>query len=281
MALTTPPVLQHFDHDREVIIETDASDYVSARVLSQSGDDVVLHPVAYYSKQHTPAKCNSDIYDKKLMAIIKALEEWRPEGEGAAFPFELITDHKSLGYFITKRLLNRQQAQWSELLPRFDCEMIYRPGKSKGKADAVTRRPGDLLQGGDGKLKNMEQAVLKPQNLLKQMGLWADRPAIQGRASISDLMTEENGTEPQPGKILEAIRTRNCLQAITIPECIEDDGRMRYKGNLNLPDSDKLHLRNIQEHHDTAIAGYPGQAKTFDLIDQGYYWKEMPKDVDR
>jgi len=34
-AFTTASVLRHFDHDREVIIETDASDYASAGVMSQ------------------------------------------------------------------------------------------------------------------------------------------------------------------------------------------------------------------------------------------------------
>ena len=82
---TTAPALRHFDHEREIIIETDAPDYVSAGVLSQRDDEGVLHPVAYYSKNHSPAECNYDIYDKELMAIIKALEEWRPECEAAAY----------------------------------------------------------------------------------------------------------------------------------------------------------------------------------------------------
>jgi hypothetical protein len=95
-ACTTAPALQHFHREREVIIKTDASDYMSAGVLSQRDDEGVLHPVAYYSKKHSPAECNYDIYDKELMAIIKALEEWRPECEGAAYPLQLITDHKNL-----------------------------------------------------------------------------------------------------------------------------------------------------------------------------------------
>jgi ribonuclease HI len=115
-AFTTAPALQHFDHEREVIIETDASDYLSAGVLSQKDDEGVLHSVAYYSKKHSPAECNYEIYDKELMAIIKALEEWRPECEGAAYPLQLITDHKNLEYFMTKNFLNRRQARWSELL---------------------------------------------------------------------------------------------------------------------------------------------------------------------
>ena len=108
-AFTTAPVLRHFYHEKEMIIETDASDYVSGGVLSQYNDDGVLHPVAYFSKKHTPAECNYDIYDKELMAIIKALKEWRPECEGAAYPLKLLTDHKNLEYFMTKKLLNQRQ----------------------------------------------------------------------------------------------------------------------------------------------------------------------------
>jgi hypothetical protein len=85
-AFTTAPALQHFDHEREVIIETDASDYVSTGVLSQRDDEEVLHSLAYFWKKHSTAECNYDIYDKELMAIIKALEEWRPECEGAVYP---------------------------------------------------------------------------------------------------------------------------------------------------------------------------------------------------
>jgi len=47
-AFTTLLAHQHFDREREVIIATDASDYVSAGVLPQQDDEGVLHPVPYY-----------------------------------------------------------------------------------------------------------------------------------------------------------------------------------------------------------------------------------------
>jgi len=278
---TTAPALRHFDHDREVIIETDASDYVSAGVLSQRDDEGVLHPVAYFSKKHSPAECNYDIYDKELMAIIKALEEWRPECEGAAYPLQLITDHKNLEYFMTKKLFNRRQARWSEFLTLFDYEIVYRPGKSNGKADALTRRPGDLPEGGDERLKNMEKVVLKLQNLPRELRFLADSPPTQGHPSIPDLMTEAYETDPLPGKILEAIRTNGSLKDITIAECTEQDGRIQYRGKHYIPENDQLRLRFIQEHHDIALAGHPGRAKTFDLLDRQDYWKDMWKQVDQ
>jgi len=86
MTFTTAQVLRHLDYEKEVIIETDASDYVSAGVSSQCVHEGVSPPVAYSSKKHTPAECNYDIYDMELMAMIKALEEGRPEWEGAAYP---------------------------------------------------------------------------------------------------------------------------------------------------------------------------------------------------
>lgn len=58
-AFTSVPILQHFDPDKEILVETDASDFVSAGVLSQYGDDGLLHPVAYFSKKHSQAECNT------------------------------------------------------------------------------------------------------------------------------------------------------------------------------------------------------------------------------
>jgi hypothetical protein len=63
LKFTTAPILRHFNHSREVVIETDASDYVSAGVLSQGDDEGVLHPVAFFSKKHSPAECTYGIYD--------------------------------------------------------------------------------------------------------------------------------------------------------------------------------------------------------------------------
>jgi hypothetical protein len=103
---TSAPVLARFDPDCDVIVEMDASDYVSAGVLSQYDDDNILHPVAYFSKTHSPAECNYEIYDKELMAIVRAFEEWRPELQSAINPIHVLSDHKNLEYFTTTKLLN-------------------------------------------------------------------------------------------------------------------------------------------------------------------------------
>ena len=75
-AFTTALVLAYFDPNKKILVETDALHYVSPGVISQHDDNGILHPVAFFSKKHTPAECNYEIYDKELMAIIHYFEEW-------------------------------------------------------------------------------------------------------------------------------------------------------------------------------------------------------------
>jgi hypothetical protein len=102
------PILARFDPDHDVIVETDASDYISAVVLSVYDDDGILHLVTYFSKKHFPAECNYEIYDKELMAIVRAFEEWRPELQSVINPIHVLSDHKNLEYFTMTKLLNPQ-----------------------------------------------------------------------------------------------------------------------------------------------------------------------------
>ena len=143
-AFTSDVILHHYNPDLKIIVKTDASDYVSGGILSQYDENGVLHPVAYFSKKHNPAKCNYEIYDKELMAIIRAFKEWRPELEGSTYPIDVITDHKNLEYFIFTKQLSRRQAHWSEFLSCFNYHITYCPGKAGGKPNALTCRSGDL-----------------------------------------------------------------------------------------------------------------------------------------
>ena len=154
---TTAPVLKHFDPEWEIIMETDASNYVSARILSQYDDEGTLHPIACFSKKQSPAECNYEIYNKELMAIIRCFEEWRPELESSLHPIKVLSDHKNLEYFMTTKLLSHRQVRWSEFLLWFNFRIVYRPGKAGGKPDVLTWRSGDLLgKKGDGDNKHIK-----------------------------------------------------------------------------------------------------------------------------
>ena len=100
---TTAFILVHFDSIKEIIVKTDASDWVFTGILSQYSDDNILCPVTFFSKKHSVQEVNYEIYDKELLAIICAFEEWQPELEGSAFSLKVITDHQNLEYFMSTK----------------------------------------------------------------------------------------------------------------------------------------------------------------------------------
>lgn len=78
----------------------DSLDYVSTEVLSHKDNIRIMHPVAYFLKKIVPAKSNYKLYNKELLAIIRCFEEWQPELESTAMPMKVLTNHKSLEYFM-------------------------------------------------------------------------------------------------------------------------------------------------------------------------------------
>ena len=92
----------------------------------------------------TEAEKNYDIHDKELLAIVQAFKEWRCYMEGSRHPVQVFTDHANLVPFMKNKELNRRQARWAESLANFDFKIMYKKGTLNGKADALTRMPGDI-----------------------------------------------------------------------------------------------------------------------------------------
>jgi hypothetical protein len=266
-AFTTAPVLRHFNYDHEIIVEIDASDYVSASMLSQYDDDGILHPVAFFSKKHSPAECNYEIYDKELMAIVRAFEEWRPELEGVLYPIQVLSNHKNLEYVMSTKLLNCHQTCWAEYLSRFNFKIVYRPGKAGRKPDALTRRSGDLPEGGDECLVEQQKAVLKPHNLPNELQISAIRSPSNTQLPLNRELAIAIANDTFAQKILSMLRDgKHHCREITLSECQEYNSCLLYQGRQYVLPKYTLRLRIIQSHHDVPAAGYPGRAKTFDLI---------------
>ena len=105
--IMSAPILALPDNSRPYRVKADSSDFASGAVLSQQNpEDEKWHPVAFLSKSLSPVKRNYEIYDKEMLAIVRALEEWRHFLEGTEHQFEIWTDHKNLEYFMTAKKLN-------------------------------------------------------------------------------------------------------------------------------------------------------------------------------
>jgi len=80
--------------------------------------------------------------------------------------------------------------------------------------------------------------------------------------------------------ILKAIRQGDSLKDSTVAGYTEQEGQVWYRGKRYVPEGDQLWLRFKQKHHDTALAGHPGRAETFHLLDRQDYRKDMRRQVD-
>ena len=167
--ITSRLVLIFPDENCPFQVEADSSGVATGVILSQqSVVDGKWHPVAFFSKSLNEVQRNYKIYDKEMLAIIRALVEWRHFLEGARHKFEIRMDHKHLEYFMTAKKLNRQQARWSLYLSHFEFSMHHHPGWSMGKADALSQQADH----GDGLKDNEDVVLLDP-------GLFAVR-AVEG-----------------------------------------------------------------------------------------------------
>ena len=77
------------DLDKKMRIEVDTLDYVIGKVLSMEYEDRKWKLAAFLSKFLNEIKRSYKIYDKKMLTVIRGLENWRYLLEGAKFKFEI------------------------------------------------------------------------------------------------------------------------------------------------------------------------------------------------
>ena len=75
-AFTSTLILTHWVPDTLLVVETDASDYAIAGILSIIGTDSELQPITYYSWTLSAPELNYDTHDKELLAIFEAFKHW-------------------------------------------------------------------------------------------------------------------------------------------------------------------------------------------------------------
>jgi transposase InsO family protein len=250
------------------MLETDASDGVVVAILSQLHPDGEWYPVGYFSKTMAPTELNYPIHDKEMLAIVRALGQWRAELTGTSTAIKVLTDHHSLEYFMTSKILNSRQARWAEILADFFFVITYRPGKQNAKADALTRRDDDVKTSDQVKEKERTQTLL-PSDCLD----WKIRNHLQ----ISALDAPFGLVD----QILQANRSRRQLESETDHLSRgqvgweDKDGLLLYDGRLVVPDVDNLRTKLVAEAHNQVSTAHPGRNKTLALLARKYYWKGM------
>ena len=97
-------VLMMPDQTKPFQIECDTSKYTSGAVLTQNNGNGNRHPCAFISKTFSETERNYEIYDRELLAIIWALEEWWHYIQGSPHTTLILSDHKNLTYYRSRSM---------------------------------------------------------------------------------------------------------------------------------------------------------------------------------
>lgn len=219
--LTTAPVLALPNFAKPFTVETDASDSGIGAVLQQDG-----HPLAYISKALGPRNKGLSTYEKELMAILYAIEHWRPYLQSAEFVIK--TDQKSLVHLEDQRLHTPWQQRAFTKLLGLRYRLCYRKGKDNGAANALSRMPcsdADTLNA---------ISFCKPEWItLVQQGYLADDAASK---IIADLQADP------------ASHSHFTFSG----------GLLRYKNKIWLGHNQQMQQSVLQAGHESAVGGHSG-----------------------
>jgi hypothetical protein len=139
-AFFTASLLRHFDSNRKIKFETDASNFAISKIIFQLNETIEQwHSIVYWFKKMTSVERNYDADESEMLAIVKACKQWRHYVENAKHQILIITDHVNLRTFFIIKILNKKKIKWWKKFSELDLLIEYR-SKRLNSADASSRR---------------------------------------------------------------------------------------------------------------------------------------------
>ncbi len=270
-------ILRHFDQTREAILEINSFNYVNDEVLSQYDDEDVLHSIVFYSKNMSSAECNYEIYDKKLLIIIRAFEHWWLELKLIDISIKMFIDHQALISLMKDKKLSRRQMRWVQKLADFNFKIMYWSDKQNIKINALTCRADFMSRDlNDERIQYQRTTILT----LNQMKI-ADLEKNNDQ-SIYKQILETNEIDENCTLLREAIaRDEAQCKNIKLKNCRVQNEILYKDSQLWVSFNEFLQMNLIREMHDQFSIDHFNILRTMKIIKWNYYWSSMRKTINR
>ena len=113
-AFTKAPILQHFDLEQYIRVETDAFGHAIGGVLSQLTNNLgQWHPVAYFLYKMISAKTQYETQNGELLTVVEGFKTWRHYLEACKHKVLVLTAHNNLWQFMDIKSLSFCQFRWA------------------------------------------------------------------------------------------------------------------------------------------------------------------------
>ena len=123
--------------DRPYTLSTDFSSVAISAVLEQQHSDNKLHVIAYASRCCNAAESKYGSNEGEFLALVFAVTKFHHYLARAVFT--IVTDNGALQYLEGHRSGSPKLTRWAMLLANYDFKVKFRPGKSNGNADGLSR----------------------------------------------------------------------------------------------------------------------------------------------
>jgi transposase InsO family protein len=208
-----------------------------------------------------------DIYERELLAVIKALTHWQPHLAATKDPVTILTDHANLTYWKTPRTINRRVARWFTELQDYNLVIKHVPGKIHAAADMLSRPPG-VDKGED----DNTDVTLLPEPIFVRL---ADEPDPKW-TSIEERVRQEQRRQPQ---LMKEWRDRYQLEFVK--SAMEPSIHLwKHEGKMVFPPNDELKRELLHLIHNKPTAAHVGRDWTIYTAKRVAWWPAMSKWVE-
>lgn len=186
------------------------------------------------------------VYEKEFLAVIMAVEKWRPYLQRG--PFTIVTEHKSLCHLQDQHLTTNLQCKAMAKMVGLQFQFKYRKGSENGVADALSS-VGHLYT---------ISAVSSCQPLWIQEVLNSYQTDARALARLTRLAVH---TPDEQGYSL-------------------DQGLIKFQGRLWIGNNSALQTKLISALHSSAVGGHSGIRATYHRVSQLFHWSGMKQQVE-
>ena len=261
--LVTAPILAFPDFDEHFFVTTDASDRGIGAILSQEKDGKRV-VIAYASRVLSSAEQNYFTTEKECLAVVWALEQFRPYIFG--LPITIETDHKCLTWVKNFKKPTSRLFRWIATIDQYDYQVVYKEGKSIPHVDALSRYGYSDSVSINAFLKNRKRTLpdleafrddqVKDDTLAE---FWEEAEEAKGTNDLGPQFIKEN-------ELLYRVKK------------IKQNGIVSFQSKqLVVPTNRRYEI--LYYFHESKWSGHLGVTKTLQRLKERYYWPGMKGQV--